>query len=354
TLAQTKLRCRGPHSFEHLHQRPFVSSLDAIDPFLLIDEIEHVDRQFGSIVGQLDPNRPGRRGDDHRQHCEAMRIAHVDRDVNESRMHLALPDEAEHDTCDADVRADDVDQDVEEQAHEHREPTHRRLQRSKSEGRQQQQRRQNEAEHDMAERNRVVQQQPHHDQNAQENGRYASHGASPATAALGSADNTASIYVCGAVKPCAAACKYVITGSAAIVRPMQSKSSSATGAASMTRSRGVVRPTTLQNRRMPIRVSETIAASPVMSIAPTKIHDCTGSSAVGAIPTAADNMANFEMNPESGGNPATSSAQHTNVRPRNAIAAGIAMPTSSSTPSGSGASSIPNAEYDTAETGACS
>src|SRR5512138_904242 len=133
---------------------------------------------------------------------------------------------------------------------------------------------------------------------------------------------------------------------------MQSSSNIATGAASITRNRGVVRPTTLQNRRIPIRASETIAARPVMSIAPTKIHDCTGRSAVGATPTAADSIANFDTKPDSGGNPATNNAQHTNARPRNAIAAGIATPTSSSTSNGSCESSMPNAAYDAVATGA--
>ena len=49
------------------------------------------------------------------------------------------------------------------------------------------------------------------------------------------------------------------------------------------------------------------------------------------------------MNPASGGMPVTSNAQHTNARPRNAIAAGIAMPTSSSGDSGSGGSPTANA-----------
>src|SRR5688572_456185 len=141
---------------------------------------------------------------------------------------------------------------------------------------------------------------------------------------------------------------YVMTGSAITVSTMHTRISVATGAASITRRRGVVRPTTLQNNRMPMRVSAMIAARPVPSIVPTNTHEYIASGAVGATSTAADNSANLETKPDSGGNPATSNAQETNANPRNAMAAGIATPTSSSTSMGSSESSAPNAPYVTA------
>lgn len=50
----------------------------------------------------------------------------------------------------------------------------------------------------------------------------------------------------------------------------------------------------------------------------------------------------------------TSSAQHTNASPRNAVAAGIAIPTSSLGARASGGSSSPKPEYVTSDSGAVS
>ena len=49
-----------------------------------------------------------------------------------------------------------------------------------------------------------------------------------------------------------------------------------------------------------------------------------------AADTAADSSENLATKPDKGGKPVTSSAQQMNARPRNAMAAGIATPTTSS------------------------
>src|SRR5690606_11471329 len=287
----------------------------------------------------------------HAKSRKTMWVGHVQRNVDEACADVAFSDQAENDASNADVRPHDVDEHHRHQCEEPIAAANGGLQWPQRRGGEQQQRGHDRAEHDRAERDSAVHQQPHDDQHDEEDRGDAPHHAPPASATVsGSVASTASMYVCGDINPSAAACKNAMTGSAAIVKPTQSSTSTATGAASITRRRGVLRPTTLQNSRIPIRVNATSAASPVHSIAAMKTHECTPFK--GAISTAADSSANLAMNPDSGGNPATSNAQLTNARPRKAIAAGIAMPTSSSTSSGSCESSIPNAEYETCGSGA--
>src|SRR5690606_12021268 len=121
--------------------------------------------------------------------------------------------------------------------------------------------------------------------------------------------------------------------------PNVSSTSDATGKASRMRSRGVRRPTVVQNSRMPILVVANTAANPETRIPAARPHLAPLPSAK---PSAVDSNANFATNPGKGGRPATSMTQQTNMNPRNAMAAGSAVPTSSSTPYGS-ISATPNA-----------
>lgn len=106
----------------------------------------------------------------------------------------------------------------------------------------------------------------------------------------------------------------------------------------MTRKRGAARPCGDQKWRTPARDSAIIDSNPDASSS-TKSAERTGAIADAAAcastgASSAVSIANLARKPESGGSPATISAQAMKLRPRNAVAAGIASPVSgSSSPS---------------------
>src|SRR5690606_23472705 len=256
TPARTRSRRRETHSFEYLHQRPLIALLDSVDPLVFIQQIENVDGQALLLEIQVHPNRTGRCRDDHAKSRKTMWVGHVQRNVDGACADVAFSDQAENDASNADVRPHDVDEHHRHQCEEPIAAANGGLQWPQRRGGEQQQRGHDRAEHDMAERDSAVHQQPHDDQHDEEDRGDAPHHAPPASATVsGSVASTASMYVCGDINPSAAACKNAMTGSAAIVKPTQSSTSTATGAASITRRRGVLRPTTLQNSRIPIRVN---------------------------------------------------------------------------------------------------
>ena len=87
-----------------------------------------------------------------------------------------------------------------------------------------------------------------------------------------------------------------MTGLAAAPSAMANATSSATGAASSTRSRGVVRAVTLQKRRMPTRLSATRLARPEASTARERPRGAV-TPAAGAASIAVESSANFATNP---------------------------------------------------------
>src|SRR5688572_990558 len=119
-------------------------------------------------------------------------------------------------------------------------------------------------------------------------------------------------------------------GLAAVPGTTQIATRNATGAASRTRKRGVVLAVTVQNSRIPARVSATTPTKPLTSTTVVRVQAAAPRPAVGAAAMAVESSANFAMNPGSGGKPVTSSTQLTNTRPRNSMARGIATPVSSS------------------------
>src|SRR5688572_19112018 len=131
-------------------------------------------------------------------------------------------------------------------------------------------------------------------------------------------------------------------GLAAVPSTTHTATRNATGAASRTRKRGVVLAVTVQNSRMPARVNATTPAKPLTSTTVVSVHAAVPRPAAGAAAIAVESNANLAMNPGSGGRPVTSSTQLTNMRPKNAMARGIATPASSSVAYGSG-SRTPNA-----------
>src|SRR5690606_28407867 len=89
---------------------------------------------------------------------------------------------------------------------------------------------------------------------------------------------------------------------------------------------------------------------PDASTAATRIQASAGWADSLAAVTAADSNENLATKPDSGGSPVTSKAQDTNARPRKAMAAGIATPTTSSDRLGVSGSSKSNISMVTART----
>src|SRR5687767_1029232 len=127
-----------------------------------------------------------------------------------------------------------------------------------------------------------------------------------------------------------------MTGAAASVSAKQARISTEMGATSITRKRGVRCELTDQNRRSPLRVQATSAATPDPTSAAQNVAPYAAPSTSSEGPTAARSRANLARKPDNGGSPTTSSTQHTKAMPRNAIAAGIATPISSVGDNGSG------------------
>src|SRR5688500_661620 len=96
-------------------------------------------------------------------------------------------------------------------------------------------------------------------------------------------------------------------GLAAVASTTQTATRKATGAASSTRTRGVVLAVTVQKSRMPALVKATTPAKPLTSTAAARVHAAGPRSAAGAAAIAVESNANFAMNPGSGGRPVTSS-----------------------------------------------
>src|SRR5690606_22179055 len=130
-----------------------------------------------------------------------------------------------------------------------------------------------------------------------------------------------------------------MTGPAQKARSTQASISTPTGAASLTRNRGVMVSSELQNKRMPVRPRAIMPASPESSTAATRDQAANDGVSVLEVCSAADNKENLAMKPDSGGKPVISKAQAMKDMPRNAMAAGMATPTTSSERSaGSGSS----------------
>src|SRR3546814_6573644 len=63
----------SPRSFEDLHQSPFVTIPDRVDPDGFVDEIENVDQQDSSGRIEVHPGCARCRGDDDGQYRDRMR-----------------------------------------------------------------------------------------------------------------------------------------------------------------------------------------------------------------------------------------------------------------------------------------
>src|SRR3546814_8182400 len=105
-----------------------------------------------------------------------------------------------------------------------------------------------------------------------------------------------------------------MTGPAQKVRATQVRISAPTGAASLIRSRGVMESSELQNRRMPVRPSAMMPASPDSSTAATRDQAATDGVSVLEVCSAADSSENLATKPDSGGRPVISRAQATKDR----------------------------------------
>ncbi|CFN79077.1 Uncharacterised protein [Bordetella pertussis] len=112
----------------------------------------------------------------------------------------------------------------------------------------------------------------------------------------------------------------------------------------------MTRSSELQNIRMPTRPSAISPARPDNSTSATSTQASSATDGVLAAVTAADSSENLATKPDSGGSPVTSKAQDTKARPRKAIAAGIATPTTSSDRLGVDGSSRSNRSMVTAST----
>src|SRR3546814_10844558 len=88
--------------------------------------------------------------------------------------------------------------------------------------------------------------------------------------------------------------------------------------ASLIRSRGVMESSELQNRRMPVRPSAMLPASPDSSTAATGDQAATDGVSVLEVCSAADSSENLATKPDSGGRPVISRAQATKDMPRKA------------------------------------
>ena len=120
-----------------------------------------------------------------------------------------------------------------------------------------------------------------------------------------------------------------MAGPARTVSPAHRASSSATGAISTTPTRGTSPAGEAQKASMPARVMATTVASPDRIRAAISAQAVAGTPPSPA-PNSGASMANLAKKPESGGSPASSSAQPMKPSPRTAMVAGIATPTSSS------------------------
>ncbi len=124
-----------------------------------------------------------------------------------------------------------------------------------------------------------------------------------------------------------------MAGPASTVSVTQSPSRTSTGAISAVRIRGTSLSNDTQNVLMPARSSAIIVASPetMMTAATTQLR--TEMAAAPPSPSRlniAEIIVNLARNPESGGIPASSSAQQPKAAPRIANVRGVATPISSS------------------------
>src|SRR5688572_18473063 len=116
-LARTKSLHPAPRSLEHLQEWAFVASLDPMDPFSFIDEIQHMNRQRVLLDRDLHPNGTRRAGNDHRQRSQAVRIVQVQWNVDEPGRDFPPARQTQYDTCNADVGAHHIYEHMNEQSH---------------------------------------------------------------------------------------------------------------------------------------------------------------------------------------------------------------------------------------------
>src|SRR5690606_1709336 len=104
--------------------------LDSVDPFIFIQQVEHMDGKPPLAEFELHPNGAGRCGDDHAEPGKTVRIGHVERNVDKAGTDPSFANEPENDPTDTDIRLHDIDEHDDDQVDQPVAATNGRLQRT--------------------------------------------------------------------------------------------------------------------------------------------------------------------------------------------------------------------------------